>query len=106
MLSLSLQGLDLYIVYGILKSINSLKFLKEVDPFEWPTVKQVLQIIQEENGQHVYQGATLKNYNSFDLSLLRSLLVFVETQSWMKRSSREQDNVSMLELKKSFGAHI
>ena len=94
---------------------------------------QVLQIIQEENGQHVYQGATLKNYNSSflhtcktealadltrleenlrsrlewsDLSLLRSLLVFVETQSWMKRSSREQDNVSMLELKKSFGAHI
>ncbi len=131
LLSLTLQGLDLDIVYGIkqiLKSIDSLKFLNEVDPFEWPTVKQVLQVIQEENGQHVYQGATLKNYNSSflqncktealadltrleenlrsrlewsDLSLFCSLLVFVETQSWMKRSSREQDDVSMLELKKT-----
>ncbi len=37
-----------------------------------------------------------------DLSLLRSLLVFVVTQSWMKRSSQEQDDdVSMLELKKA-----
>ena len=136
---LTLQGSDLDIVFGmkqILKSTESLKTLKQLDPLEWPTVKQVLQRIQEENGENVYQGATLRNYNSTsmqhcktealadltrleenlrhrlewsDFSLLRSLLVFVETQSWMKRSSSEEDgDVSMLEVKRAlehiFGA--
>ena len=36
-----------------------------------------------------------------DFSLLQSLLVFVETQSWMKWSSGEEDgDVSMLEVKR------
>ena len=44
-----------------------------------------------------------------DFNLLRSLLVFVETQSWMKRSSSEEDgDVSMIEVKRAlehiFGA--
>ena len=111
LLSMTLQGLDLDILFGmkqILKSTESLKTLKQLDPLEWPTVKQVLQRIQEESGENVYQGATLRNYNSTsmqhcktealadltrleenlrhrlewsDFSLLRSLLVFVETRS-------------------------
>ena len=125
--SLTLQGSDLDIVFGIkiLKSCES--FLKQLDPLEWPTVKQVLQHIQEENGEHVYQGAILRNYNPTSIlhcktevladltsleenlqqhlewsgfSLLQSLLVFVETQTWMKRSSGEGDgDVSIFELK-------
>ena len=66
LLSLILQGSDLDIVFGIkqiLKSCESLKTLKQLDPLEWPTVKQVLQHIQEENGGTCIQGATLRNYN-------------------------------------------
>ena len=73
----------------------------------------------EDSGEKTYQGTTLNGYNSTtleyckkealadlgrlhekmrerlewsDVQLLRALLVFLETQSWMKRSSEEGDS--------------
>lgn len=70
--------------------------------------------MEDEGSEKLYQGATLKNYSSdtqenakkdaskdltlldekmrehlasFDTILLRSLLIFLETQTWMKQST-------------------
>ena len=110
-LSLSLQGSGLDIVLGIkniLKSVTALKTLAQQDPLEWPTVKLLLGRIKEADGETSYQGATLLNCTSecrekakrealrdltelaskmrerlawSDTKLLRSLLVFLETQT-------------------------
>ena len=116
LLSLSLQGCELDTVLGIkniLKSIAALKSLAKQDPREWLTVKLLLGRIKDEGGEKLYQGAALKNYSPAvqekskqdalldltgldekmrerlkwsDTKLLRSLLVFLETQTWAKRS--------------------
>ena len=116
LLSLSLQGCELDTVLGIkniLKSTAALKSLAKQDPREWPTVKLLTGRIKDEGGEKLYQGAALKNYSPavqekskqdalLDLTgldekmrerlkwsytkLLRSLLVFLETQTWAKRS--------------------
>ena len=116
LLSLSLQGNELDMVLGIkntLKSTTALKSLARQDPFEWPTVKLLLGKIKDEEGKKSYQGAPLKNFSDStleslkqdalhdltrldekmrerlmwsDIKLLRALLVFLETQSWAKRS--------------------
>lgn len=121
LLSLSLQGHELDTVLGIkntLKSVTALKILARQDPFEWPTIKLVLGRIKDEADEKTYQGATLKNYSDTalkalkrdalddltrlddkmrerlqwsDVKLLHSLLVFLETQSWLKRSLHRTD---------------
>ena len=66
LLSLSLQGHELDMVLGIkntLKSVRALKILARKDPFQWPTIKQVLGRIKNEVGKKTYQGAALKNYS-------------------------------------------
>ena len=117
-LSLSLQESELDIVLGmknILKSATALKSLASQSPFEWPTVKSLLGKIKDEGRKKSYQGAELKGYSTAtqekagkdalgdltrlnenmrerlkwsDTKLLRSLLVFLETQSWAKQSTR------------------
>lgn len=121
LLSLSLQDHELDTVLGIknmLKSVTALKSLARQDPFEWPTVKLLLGRVKDEAGEKTYQGAALKNYRDTaqealkrdalgdltrlddkmrerlqwsDIKLLCALLVFLETQSWSKRSLEHTD---------------
>ena len=109
-LSLALQNESVDIVQGIkniLKSVTSLQSLSRVSPKEWPTVKLVLSRIESD----MYQGTTLAKYNEgsisncsrqakadldalddtikkrlswSDLKLLRSILVFIDTQCWAR----------------------
>lgn len=92
---------------------TGLKSLARQDPFEWHTVKLLLGRIKDEGGEKSYQGAVLKNFSDAvqeslkqdalhdltrldekmreqlkwsDIKLLRALLLFLETQSWAKRS--------------------
>lgn len=122
-LSLSLQedGLDVVTgVKNILKSSKSLKQMSDEDPLEWPTVKLVKTRIKEESDGFVYQGASLQGYSSrilqecakhaladlrrldeemrsrlewSDVQMLRSILVFLDTQSWCKRADSEDDDL-------------
>ena len=115
-LSLSLQGSDVDIVFGIkqlLKASTTLASMVKQDPLQWPTVKIVLDRVKNDSGENVYQGVALRRYDATTLSycssealadlkrltekmreriqwsdtdLLRALLVFLETQSWMKRN--------------------
>ncbi|XP_065918333.1 zinc finger protein 862-like [Dysidea avara] len=115
LLSMSLQTSELDIVLGIkntLKSTTALKTLAKKDPFEWPTVKLLLQKIEDEGGKKSYQGAELRNFSDAvqvklkqdalkdvtrldekmrerlmwsDIKLLRAIVVFLETQSWTKQ---------------------
>ena len=119
-LSLSLQGSNIDIVFAIkqiLKATSALKSLESQDPLQWPMVKQVVdQIKSDANGEKIYQGTVLMDYSDAaidhckqealsdlkrltanilsrlqwsDMKLLRALLVFIETQSWMKKASTE-----------------
>ena len=131
--SLTLQGSDLDIVFAmkqILKTSDTLKSLMQLDPLQWPTVKLVLGRLKDEGHEKTYQGAVLKNYSFAaiefckkealadlksvevnmrqrlewsDVKLLRALLVFIETQSWIKKSTTNADDecedASMLEIK-------
>ena len=111
-LSLSLQKEKLDIVLGIqhiLKSIKSLKAMAGQDPLLWPTVKLVCSRVKDEDGDKIYQGAILNNYNPTslkacadqaladvsqlekkmrarlewsDVKMLRAILVLLDTQSW------------------------
>ena len=110
LLSLSLQGCELDTVLGIkniLKSSAALKSLARQDPLKWPTVELLLGRM-DEGGEKLYQSAVLKNFSPetqemvkrdalrdltrldekmrdhlkwSDTKLLRSLLVFLETQA-------------------------
>ena len=65
-LSLTLQGSDLDIVFAmkhILKTSDTLKSLMQPDPLQWPTVKLVLDGLKYEGYEKTYQGAVLKNYS-------------------------------------------
>ena len=114
-LSLCLQKTDCNIVYGlkqILKVVDSIKSLRRQDPSLWPTVKLVMERIDSEGSVYCYQGAEIKNYTDTtlesckrqalgdlerlnrtiqqrlewsDLHLLRALIVFLESQSWVER---------------------
>ena len=143
LLSLSLQRCELDTVLGIkkiLKSTTTLKSLARQDSFEWPTVKLLLGKIKDEGGEKSYQGAAIKNFSPAtqknlkedalrdltrldentrerlkwsDIKLLWSLLVFLEMQSWAKRSHAtvtgsdnedevdDDDDCSLAEIKES-----
>ena len=64
--SLCLQDEKLDIVSGnkhLLKSSKNLKTLAGQNPLDWPTVKLVCSRVKEGNGDKIYQGAVLTNYN-------------------------------------------
>ncbi len=69
-LSSSLQG-DIDIIFGINqlpKASTTLIFMLKQDPLQWPTVKLVLDRVKNEGGENVYQGVTLKKYDTATLS--------------------------------------
>lgn len=114
-LSLSLQDDSVDIVAGIkgiLKASKALQQMSDVDPLEWPTMKLIRTRIKEEGGAYAYQGASLQGYSPgiqqqcathalndlmklntamrsrlewSDVEMMRSILVFLDTQSWCKR---------------------
>ena len=135
-LSLVLQDLDLDIVSAIkqtLKTSESLKSLMKQDPLLWPAVKSILDKVQDD-GEKTYQGAVLKNFSTAtldsckkqaladikrlednmrqrlewsDVELLRALLVFIETQSWMKRATDEEcEDQSLIEVRSAIKINI
>ena len=100
-------------IKNILKAVAALDSLSKLNCLEWPTVK-LFQSRIKEGGEVTYQGAVLLNYSSdvkercmsealkdlnrldgklqerlswSNIKLLRSLLIFLETQTWMKRSN-------------------
>ena len=122
LLSLTLQGEKLDIVLGIrhlLKSSKSLKKMAGEDPLLWPTVKLVRNRVKEEGEDKVYQGAVLNSYTPAtlqtcatqaladinrldekmrarlewsDVTMLRAIIVFLDTQSWRPRSRSEDSD--------------
>jgi len=126
-LSLCLQKSDCDLVYGlkqILKVLDAIKSLKRLDPSLWPTVKLVMERINSEGSVDSYQGAEIRNYTETtlesckkqalgdleslsrtiqqrlewsDLHLLRALIVFLESQSWVKREPTDHGQDASLE---------
>ena len=120
-LSLGLQGSNVDVVLAIkqiLKTVSALKSLASQDPLQWPVVKQVIDRISADDDENTYQGTVilgycdatlneckqqalsdlkilsenmLKRLEWSDMKLLRALLVFVDTQSWMKKQSEEEE---------------
>ena len=117
-MSLQGSNIDIvFAIKQILKATSALKSLESQDPLQWPMVKQVVdQIKSDANGEKIYQGTVLMGYIDAaidrckqeavsdlkrltanilsrlqwsDMKLLRALLVFIETQSWMKKASTE-----------------
>lgn len=120
LLSLTLQkeGADIVMsIENTLKSVKALKSLSELPPGEWPTVKLVKSRLKDVGDEKEYQGIALRNFDAIleqckkhvqddllrleqkikerlewtDVKLLRSILVFVETQSWQKSFSDHSD---------------
>jgi hypothetical protein len=122
LLSLTLQDDDINIVQGIkhiLKSHSSLKKLTSQNPVEWPVTKVVLGRLKDENGGKVYQGSELHRFKytttkscadqaladlkSLDgwmraclewseVDLMRSILLFLDTQSWQDSDESSTDD--------------
>ena len=118
---------------SILKSAFALSSLAELDPVEWPIVSLLLKWIKNDGMVKPYQGSILKDFKQslqqkcaqdalhdltaleekmkerlawFDTKLIRSLLVFLETKSWMRRSGEIVDpdtvkDCSLMEVKKA-----
>lgn len=121
-LSLILQNDSLDIVQGIqhiLKSHQLLKKLVSQDPLQWSSVKLVSRKIIEKDGKKTNQGMELKRYtdvtikackeqavadlNRLDqkmrdrlewsnIDLLRSILVFLDTQNWQCHEAETDDS--------------
>ncbi len=112
----------------LLKTHDSLKSLKKVGFLQWPTVQLVINRIKEDDdGKKSYQGAQLQNFSPAavevckkqaltdlehlevsilhrlewsNLDLLRSLLVFIETTSWIRCDADEEyEDSTLLEVK-------
>ena len=113
-LSLQKENLDIVMaLQHILRSVKYLKALAESPPEEWPTAKLVLsKIASKEEGNSEYQGTILKSFTLStlcscqeqalrdllqldqmmrsrlewsDIKMLRSILVFTDTQNWVKK---------------------
>ena len=120
-LSLTLQSDSADIVISIentLKSTKALRSLTEKDPSQWQTVQLVHNRIKEIDGHKEYQGVPLQNIDDCldrckapaladiqrlheqlktrlewsDVNLLRAILVFLETQSWLQRNDPSNDD--------------
>ena len=122
LLSLTLQDDDINRVQGIkhiLKSHSSLKKLTSQNPVEWPVTKVVLSRLKDENGGKVYQGSELHHFRDTttktcadqalanlkslddqmrarlqwsDVDLMRSILLFLDTQSWQDSEGNSTDD--------------
>ena len=122
-LSLSLQkeGADIVMsIENTLKAVKALKLLSEKDTSEWPTIQLVKSRLKEVDAHMEYQGVEVKNFDDVlkkqctvqvkqdvgrlnekiksrlewsDVHLMRSILIFVEMQSWQLHSD-DEDNVS------------
>ena len=119
-LTLQNDNTDNIIVNGMentLKSMNALKCLQQQEPSEWPTVKLVKSRVKDIDMHQEYQGIVLQNYDAtfeqckgqvladverlqskvkerlewFDTDLLRALLVFLETQNWLRKGDNEDE---------------
>ena len=120
-LSLSLQDDYLDIIGGIkniVKSSKALRTMCDQDPQQWPTAKLVTARIKKEDDSFVYQGAVLQGYGPSvldqcsksaltdlrkldqemktrlewsDVELLRSILIFLDTQSWVQSEDAESE---------------
>ena len=122
----------------ILKLSQSLNKLQSQDPLEWPTAKLICSRIKEEDGSKFYQGAVLHSFNDAtmksckrhaladlkrlddymrdrlelsDVDLLRSILVVLDTRSWLLREENEleeseidgrDDDDNLMEIKTAF----
>lgn len=121
-LSLQDDSLDIVAgIKSILKSSKSLKQMAQDPLDEWPTLKLIKTRIKlEEGNNHVYQGVSLQGYSASllqqcatqaladlkrldsamrnrlewsDVEMLRSILVFLDTQSWCKSGDSESDEL-------------
>ena len=133
LLSLSLQNDNLDVVSGlqhIIKTLKSLKVVADLDPKEWPTCKLICDRVKDDDGQKVYQGAVLSEYNPTalqacadtavadarrledsvkarlewsDLKLLRAILVFIDTQNWHASPSESEgeDDVGLSKVREA-----
>ena len=107
-------------IQHLLKARKSLQSLSKQNPVEWPSVSMVYnRIVEDESSKiHSYQGVALTNcsHEKFqqysnevikdlkrlddklkerlewsDLTMLRSILVFLDTQSWFGSLDKEKD---------------
>ena len=127
MLSLTLQS-DSSDIVTSMKAVKTLKSLAEEDPKQWPTIQLIQSRIREVDGQE-YQGVQLENFDSCldkckpqatadlqriqeklktrlewnDLNILRAILAFLDTQSWLKRNDPSSEDtecdVGMIEIR-------
>ena len=122
LLSLTLKDDHINIVQGlkhILQCHSSLKKLTSQNPVEWPVTKLVLSKLKDENGGKEYQGSELHRFTGnttkmcadqaladlkslddqmrarlewSDLELMRSILLFIDTQSWQESEGSSDDD--------------
>ena len=114
----------------IIKTLKSLKVVAGQDPKLWPTCKLICSRVKDEAGQKVYQGVALSQYNPLalqscadtaiadakrledsikarlewsDLKLLRAILVFIDTQSWLvsPSASEEEDDTGLSDIREA-----
>ena len=105
----------------ILKTSKTLRQLAGQDPLQWPTMKLVIDWIKYQNGTKEYQGAFLQNCDTrvlescrdsalndlkcldermrdrlewSDITMLRSILVFIDTQGWQAKTSPSNSSES------------
>ena len=99
-LSLSLQGADVDIVFGIkqlLKASNTLASLMKQDPLQWPTVTLVLDRVKNESGENIYQDVNLRMYGTTTLSYCsREALADLERLTEKMRERLEWSDVDLL----------
>ena len=117
LLNLTLQNSDVDIVMVIsntVKSLTTLQSLAQKDHTEWPTVKSRW---KDGDGNKEYQGVILENFEASleqckahvladlqrlegciklrlewsDITHLRTILVFIDTQNWQQKSSNGTD---------------
>ena len=103
LLSLTLQNSDV----DNQQSLTTLRSLAQTDPTEWPTLQLVKSRLKDDDGNKEYQGIILQNFEGSleqckthvladlqmledcikqrlewsDITLLRSILVFIDTQN-------------------------
>ena len=76
----------------ILKTIKSLKALASQDPLQWPTEKLVCSRIKDEDD---LKQLDLKMRDRLKWSdVLRSILLFIDTQGWQVKSSSTNTGMS------------
>ncbi len=122
-LALQTSSADIvYSIKQILKATSAMKSLREKDPLQWPAVQKVMTNIHSDaNGEKIYEGVFLNGFSDTiveqckkdalsdlkclaanivsrlewsNLELLRAFLVFLDTQSWIKRSNEAGSNDS------------